>query len=58
MDDWPLDENHLVSDNNHNIVNLWCQIKCVYKGWQITLGLHFDIGDTTWAVHNQYWARQ
>ena len=38
MDDWNLDENHLVSDNNWNIVNLWSPN--IYKEWEIMLGLH------------------
>ena len=42
MDDWNLDERHVVSDSNCNIVTLECP----------NLLTLFSVGDTTWAVYN------
>jgi len=54
MDDWNLDEFHLVSDNNSNIVNLYVKKKEEKKRgkeWQIILRLSFSVGDTTQVVY-------
>ena len=40
MNDWNLDENHLVSDSSYNIVIYNAQFSFLQKRWQIILGLY------------------
>ena len=43
-------ENHLVSNNNYNIVNLWYSI-FLYKEWKVNVRFAQNVGDATWVVY-------
>ena len=45
-------KDHLVCDNNSNIVNLLCSRLFSYKEWQMMLGFTFSASDTPRAVYN------
>ena len=46
----------LVSNDNCNIVNLYCPIFCLH-GMRNNVSFTFSVGDTTRAVYNQYGGR-
>ena len=57
MDDWNLDESHLVSDNNCNTVNL-LSLQDLQEMTN-NLGLTFDVGLTTpqftFSIEQDHW---